>query len=652
MGEISTSSYLKAAKRATKWLLGRSKDEAKPGERSKKAKGWRIDGSNVSQTLDQVVLRLNADDVRRLLVQGDRDFLEQVKAAMPSAAITWSSCNFDEVVAGAANPDGVDYNGIDAVICGGTQNATAFRHAVARMAAFDPSKPIHWVGENWEFCGGMLPAPAGVNDCEALLFNHFQHFFGIKDPLQYRIELMLGDERKHFYRILKPNESALIRFSDYFKKLDRPGCIHTYVSHPILTRGRHYRLRVCADVSWQDSFTTLHSSHQYNMSPDYKFEYRLARDLLREGEVALTLPNYARDLGSDRNVRYTDGGAEQIKERQQNFYLDEVRMTKPAQQDGRCFGWEYSGYGGSFWYAFEPGNACQPGHRGSLSSNHYSSVPVKDRAGWPADEAEIARYKALKEAGYILSPYSVPITHGEGGLRFGFNFDGANPYFDQYLLYFFDGAGKLLGEMPYRKAATGVAFPDEVLAAWSHPRKQEARLAVVTPDWIATGIRYKGFKQESNLIVEDIKTGDRDVTEFQTSWRNCGVMVDGLPHFAGPSATVFSRTNLFGRARCDRGYRTGVLVVNGSGWLGHKEPASVEFTVRALSGEGRSGSVQIPAFCWRIVWLDEVIGGLAEHLGQAGWGSLLVQSPFNDFNCQLLSRNATGGVSLQHMWAY
>jgi hypothetical protein len=520
------------------------------------------------------------------------------------------------------------------------------------MAERHPERPVHWVGENWEFCVGTMPLPAGIDECDALCFNHFQHFFAIKDPLQFRFEILHGAERKHFYRILQPNESILIRLNDYFPKVEHAACIAVYVSHPTLTRGRHYRYRACADIHWRDSFTTLHSAHQFNMSPDYGFEYRLPRTLLRAGEVVLTVPNYARDLGENRELRFTDGREMQSRQRDPANFIEESRMRLAPDAKGGHFGWEYRGYGGSFWYTFEPETVCADGHRGSLASNHYQSVPIVDRSDWTADQAETERFQKLQDAGYIVTPYSVPLTRGKGELRFGFEADAANPLFEQFLIYWFDGAGALLGTMPYRKTKPGPVFPDDIIADWSDPARERAAMAVVTPDWVANKLRFHGLKEMTDLFVENTRTKDRDATEFQSSWRNCGVFVEGFAHFAGPTATVFGRTNLFGRARLGKGYRTAVLAVNGSGWLGHKATARLELTVRNLRGEPINGSAEIPAFSWRMIWLDEVIPGLAAHLGEGEFGPLLAQSADGDLNCQLVTVSEQGAVSLQHLWGY
>jgi hypothetical protein len=192
--------------------------------KAKKVKSGIPAGSDakISQSLDEVLGRLAGDHAKRILVSGDRAFFDAVKAKAAGLSATWTSCLIEELRQGAANPDQVDFAAFDAVVCGGGQVALSFRHAVARMAEVDPASPVHWVGMDWEFCGGTLPIPSEAEDAEALIFNHFQHYFGIKDPLLFRVEIYHGTERKHITRILQPNQSTVIRLADFFPGATRP----------------------------------------------------------------------------------------------------------------------------------------------------------------------------------------------------------------------------------------------------------------------------------------------------------------------------------------------------------------------------------------------------------------------------------------------
>lgn len=619
----------------------------------KNAKGWRLETTKISQGLDQVTKVLRADNVRRLLVQGDRAFFGQVKAALPDLSLQWSSSSYHDVMDGALNPEGVDYAAIDAIICGGGDAVTCYRHAVARLADFDGSKPVHWVADNWEFCAGTLPTPSGITGGEIIVFNHFQHFFGVKDPLQFRIETLQGEARKYFYRILQPNESLLLHLSDLAGDMDRPICVLVHVSHPMLTRGRHFRYRVCADLHWRDSFTTLHGAHEFLTSPDYHFEFRLAHGSFRAGEVALTVPNYGLDMGDDREIRITaDGEPRRTAVRNSGIYLEEVKTPTCGLDGNRSIGWTYRGYGGSFWFALEDEGNLIGGHRGCILGNHHQSVPILDRHQTPPDDAELDWYRRMAQSGFIVRPHALPLVDAAAPFRFGFEWDGANPPVNRFHVHYFDGAGSPIGDAPYRKTRPGPAFGEDLLAAWGDPAGSAAKLAIIAPDWIGGRLRHKGMKKMANLFVEMRGTKDRDATEFQDCWRNCGVVVEGLPHFANPSAAVFGRSNLFGRVRCDPGYRTAVVAIHGAGWLGHRGTAHLEIMVRDLEGSPIVASADIPAFCWRVLWLDELFPDLMKHLAPDHFGALLVQCHDADLNCQLLTVSDQGAVGLQHLWGY
>jgi hypothetical protein len=619
----------------------------------KKAKAGLPGGAEtkISQTLDQALAKLAGDSAKRILVSGDRIFFDAVTAQGGGLATVWTSCLVEDVQHGAANPDQVDFGAFDAVLCGGSQAALSFRHAVSRMAEVDPTRPVHWVGTDWEFCGGTLPVPSEAEDAEALLFNHFQHYFGIKDPLLYRIEIYHGAERKHFTRILLPNESIVLRLSDHFPMRDKAACFAVFVAHPILTRGRHYRLRTCADIFWRDSFTTLHSAHEFGRSPNHKFEFRAAKDLVRAGEVVLTIPNYAHDLGEARAVTVVDGSGTREIARDPQRYLDEVKLARNGGA-GDFFGWKYRGYGGSFWFSLEGQQACRNGHRGSLSANHHVSVPIEDQAHFAATPEELENFAALRQAGFMVEPYPVPIVPESDALQFGLEFDSANPRFNQFRIFLFSGDGRFLDEIPYKKMEPGPFWPGAIVRQWDDPRRDTVRLAVVQPDWQAIKFRRKGLKLMADLVVENRHTGDRDVTEFQNCWRNTGVMVPGMASFAGPGSVVFGRSNLFARVRTGRGFRTALLAVNGSGKIDYRRKAEVDVTVVNSKGVARTGSFTLPPFGWKLVWIDELLADLDAHLGGAEVGTLLVGAPTADLNCQVVTTSAQGAVSLQHMWGY
>ena len=162
--------------------------------------------------------------------------------------------------------------------------------------------PVHWVADNWEFCGGTCAVPLEIEDVDALVFNHFEQFFGIKDPLQFRFEIISEEGIKRRYRVLGPSQSLNLNLKEFAGERTGPVCLKVFVSHPNLTRGRHYRFRVCADVFWKDSFTIIHGSHQFFKNPNKEQPFRLIDSVIRGGHVVMTVPNYDLDMGSDDTI--------------------------------------------------------------------------------------------------------------------------------------------------------------------------------------------------------------------------------------------------------------------------------------------------------------------------------------------------------------
>ncbi|TDQ83826.1 hypothetical protein A8950_0369 [Dongia mobilis] len=595
--------------------------------------------------------RLAEIGARRVLVHGDAAALAAARASLPGRDITWISHALAEVGAGAQLAEDLDWSGFDAAICAGSDLAARYRQSLRLMLAGDATRPVLWVGEGFEFCGGSLSAPLEADEVEGLLFNHFQEFFGVKDPLQFRIEVYHGPEVKRFYRILEPNQSLVLRLGAYFPQRQHPTSLAAFVEHPILTRERHYRLRLCADVFWRGSFTTLHSAHEFGRSPSHKVEFRAPAWLVRQGEVALTIPNFEHNADAAMPIETSRGGRPGQQLRDTGSYLQQANLPRDGSADGSFMGWRYRGYGGSNWFALDSLAQDGTGLRNSIAGNHHVSCPIEDRPDFAASPAEIARFAEVLAQGYLVEPYGVPLRL-PGNLEFGFEADAANPSHRHLRIDFFDAAGSHLGHQEIVKSAPGPLFAGDILAGWDDPKRDAAHLAFIIHDFARAGLRYKGFKAMANLVVRDRRSGDRDFTEFQSCWRNLGAAVPGFPHWLSDQLAIVGRTNVFGRVRCDRGLRTAVMAVHGSGRLGYRNRARTEFIAVNNAGKRLSGSVTIPSFTAQMIWLDELLPGLADHLGTSGNGALLVQSGDADLACQIVTTSPAGAVALQHLWGY
>lgn len=606
----------------------------------------------ISRTLANAVQDVTALGAKKLLIFGDNHFFKAISEALPGCTLIWLSANFTDISAGAFHPEKADYPSSDAIVVGGSQVGLGYRQILRHLSLMNLDRPVLWVGENFEFCKGVLPAPSDAEEVEALLHNHFEAFFGLKDPLQFLIEICHGPEIKRFRCILRPHQSLLIRLSEHFPKRQYPAAIVVSVEHPTLTQKRHYRLRTCADVFWKGSFTTLHSSHEFNRPSDMPVEFRLGLERVRQGEMILTVPNFDHNLDADAGLETSDGGVPASRIRNANCYIEEARIPRTATSPGPYFDCAYKGYGGSFWFAAETRSAeAEQELKGCLSGNHHIAVPRQDRIHH-RKLADPSRYDLLKQQGYIFDPFPLPIMPEGSVVRFGFDCDAANPPAADFLFYFFDADGHLLGDMPYHKAKPGTIFADEMLALWPQPEAAKAHLVIVVPDWARIGYEHKGFKLLSDLVVEHTGTRDRDVTEFQSCWRNLGSLVPDFPHWLTPALSVVGRTNVLARARVGQGYRSGVLLINGSGRVDYATQATAKIIVRNLEGAALETSVVLSPFSWQLVWLDTLMPDVERHLGPGGVGALIVQSGDADLLAQLVTINQHGAVALQHLWGY
>lgn len=609
-------------------------------------------GTRLSSDWATVRTRLAELGARHVLFHGDASALASAQAELTGLAVFWVSNTLADVRAGAGYAEDQDWGQRDAAICAGADLPARYRQALRLMASHDTAKPVFWVGDGFEYCGGTLSAPQEVDEVEGLLFNHFQEFFGVKDPLQFRIEIYHGPEVKRFYRILEPNQSMVIRLGDHVKTQQHPVSIAAFVEHPVLTRDRHYRLRLCADVFWKDSFTTLHSAHEFNRSPDHKVEFRAPAWMVRDGAMTLTIPNFDRKAQASDDVEALAGGNGKKVPRNPGLYIEQSTIARDGVGDDQLLAWRYRGFGGSNWFVLENAGALQGGHQANIAGNHHASCPVVDRDDLAAGPEDIARYQAVEDAGFVLEACPVAITPSDSELAFAYESDAANPSQRHLRIDFFDAAGSRLGHTNFTKEKPGPLFGEEMARLWDDPARERATLALVSHDWIRAGLRHKGFKPMANLLVRNRRTLDQDFTEFQSCWRNLGAAVPGFPHWLTDQLAVVGRTNVFGRVRCDKGLRTGIVIINGSGRLNYRTSARVDLIVINNEGARIQARVTVPAFTWRMVWFDEMFPNLAAHLGSSGNGALLVQSGDADINSQIVTTSAAGAVSLQHLWGY
>ena len=619
------------------------------------AGGAASEKTQISQSIADVLKLLRADAVTKVAVHGDKGFFNSFKSAAGEIECLWLSNDFVVDQPLGALPLTADrIKSCQAIVVGGPDVATKFRLTLRSTLAHAPLVPVHWVADDWEFCAGTAAIPQEIEDVDALAFNHFEEFFGIKDPLQFRFEIISEEGIKRRYQVLGPSQSININLKEFAGERTGPVCLKVFVSHPNLTRGRHYRFRVCADVFWKDSFTIIHGSHQFFKSPNREQPFRLIDSVVRGGRVIMTVPNYDLDMGSDDTIVIGTGAGKTEQKRSRTRPVEEVHFERREQPNGArdYFAASYKGYGTSFWYALEEGCFSKPGKQGSIAGNHLCRVGIDDRADAAFRPDELRVVEQAVAAGFMIHPCLVPVMHGRSKLSFGFNFDASNPPFEHYWLRFYGSDGAFLGEMRWRKDFVGPAFIEDVLNIWGSPERFRVAGVLVSPDHLKIGVAPQRFVTTADLVVRHLETGDQDATEFQSSWRNLGAVVPTLPHWLHPAIGVMGRTNVIGRVRCRDGFRTGVLIGNASGNLKYDMSAEVEIAVINHAGRRLCHSLQVPAFGSQIVWVDDVMARLKEHVGESGIAALQVKSADADLTAQVVGLSPNGAVGLQHLWGY
>jgi hypothetical protein len=605
--------------------------------------------ASIDQDLNAVVAQLRARAVSTGIVYGDPEFRDALGEAAADVRWQWVSHRDSDILAGAALPAAVDIAKYHAVVVGGADVKTAYLNALRWVERSGDVIPVFWVGQGWEYCGSTLPIPAEVDSADIYLFNHFADFFPIKDPLLVKVSST--DSRSHHERFLLmlPQQTAHFTLDDLLPQREGTAVIEVRTTHPALTGNRHPRWRVWADLFWKDSLTSLHGAHDYG--PDRVCESRLPLSDLSAASLVLTLPNYDHRLSdSDSEVRWTRGDAKGSFTRDETCSVEQITVpaTANTKEQSGFWSYRYQGHGTSYWFAFDEGSGQD---HPSLRGNHEVTVAqVEHRPPLAAEKKQFL--EAMEQQGFLFWPHGLPLLDAASDFEFGFSFEAANPQISDFVTVLFDADGKLMGRRELSLPRRGYHYQNEVLAGFEATADRPPKLALISPDWKKMNVDPQRINASGNLLIRNKRTGDRDITEFQSCWRNLNATIEGFPHWLHPSKGVVGRTNIIGHVRSARGLRTGILAVNGAGNLNHSGRATVKVKLHAPSGSARTGEVELAPFTGKVVWLDELLGGMKRFLGAGGFGTILVTCADADVNCQILTCSTAGSVSLQHMWGY
>lgn len=606
--------------------------------------------SFVSRTLEEAAREARELGLERLVICGDGPFRRAAEAQLGDVEHRWTSFDFRDVQSGAARLVDLDLADFDGVVVGGEGVKNAYVGLLYALAERGVELPVLWVGEDFELCLGSLPIASQVERADVHLFHHFAEYFLVKDPVLARFELLDGERRTVLWKLVKPNETVTFHLDDWRKGRDRTTSVNVLLTHPVLSRGRHLRWRFWADLYWKGSITSVHGLHDHG--PGRSNEFRISASRLGRGTATTTLPNYTLVEGEHGLEAIRVRGSDRLPIQRSPEKLVEqadVTLSPGDARPGDVIGWQFDGFGGSMWYAFEDERRAGPG--ANLSSNHMVSCPIASVGEQPCPEPLGARRQALRDRDIVVNPHSVPVLEPGEPLCFGFSFESGNPAMTRLRLLLFERAGEHLDTVPLHVQQPGPLYTNEFLREHAPAVADRVRLVLVAPDWEERDMHPSPRGTFCELFVKHVDTQDYDVTELQNSWRNLGVMVPELPHWLHPALQVTGRTNLSGRALPTQAGRTGLLITNASGWLGYRTEAVATVKLYDHAGGLTVGSLTVPAFTSGFRWLDELFPDLDRHLrGRAGW--VLVQSPDADMTGQIVTVHEDRAVSLQHLWGY
>jgi hypothetical protein len=604
--------------------------------------------ASINHDLGWAVREVERHAAGKGIVYGDSAFRESVADAMPHVQWTWISHRERDLLSGAGLPTTMDFTLHDVVVVGGADVKTAYLNALRWMGHSTAIIPVLWVGENFEYCGSTMPIPTQIESADVYLFHHFADFFPIKDPLLVRWTATDQATRTERYLLVNPQETIHFSLDELLPGRQGPAVVEVQTTHPALTGNRHPRWRVWADLFWRGSLTSLHGAHDYG--PDHVCESRIPMSQCPVGTLTITLPNYETHLSSaGADVRWTRDGHTDSFTRDASVAIEELAVTtQPTPAGGYPFlGYRYHGHGTTYWYSFE--DSAGDG-RCSLSSNHEITVAQIEHS--PSLDSDKRRFlEDLEERGFLFHPHALPILDPRTRLELGFSFEWANPRVFDFVFAAFDARGKLLRRREASLTDAGYHYPADLLPALADGGGHNPALVLISPNWKTMAADPQDINVAGHMVVRHAETGDHDVTEFQSCWRNLNATIDGFPHWLNPAKGVLGRTSVIGHVRCKGGLRTALLVVNASGNLNHSTPAQVRVRLHSPSGESRTGHVNVAAFTYQLVWMDELFDDLTAFL-DAGYGTCFINSPDADVNCQIITTSVDGSVSLQHLWGY
>ena len=610
------------------------------------------------QTLDECHDDLSAIAGGEVLVCGDGGFTNSVRETLAELNKTNRVVGLGDSIQSVGPHVPVlaeqDFSDVAAVIVGGPRLKAIWPQLLRMLyqnGLSNPSFPVLWIGDGFEWCFGSLAFPKDAQDVDIFLFHHWSAYVGMKDHVLARLRVFDEEKERVWHQILAPNETIRIRMSEMLPNWIGTTGIRVETYHPRLIGRRNHRWRPWADVYTDKSITSLHAAHE---PPKPKRVSQFIVDVSRDNtdELVVTLPNYYHDLPENtEDVSYklcdasgvTKSEAFQDRKVGQTVSSLKVSMKDVPREVSQCR-IQYRGAGGSFWYNRKDidGIDC-------IAANHTVSSPYDVVEATRISEQLETELFADKDV--IIWPYPVPVTPADHPVEFGFNFLCSQPEFHHYRGLMIDAAGQKLGEVVFEHTGKSHCMASSVLADATPDQKARTSMLMVVPDWTAERRRPDQVRVDGLMIAKCRATGDFDNTEFQNAWRNVGALIPGYRHWLFDNMMLTGRTNLKGRLNRHPELRNGILLINSSGRLSYKTSARVTVQVIGSNGTTIGQPVNVAPHGYSLVWLDELFPNMEGFLGDCE-ATVLAQSQDADCNGHMVTLRDGKAVSLQHMWGY
>lgn len=611
------------------------------------------DQRTVSQSIEDIIQVIKKNNYSKLVIFSDSTFRTEFVTKFPDANNwKWCSCFASDLVKGASqflNVSGLE--SIDAVVVGGKEVKSTYVQSLSFLKRKSLNKPILWVGNDFEFGGSTIPVPSDIDDAEFYLYNHYENFFLSKDPLLVKTLIRDSESEIAKLQILAPNETLHLRLREILPQNKGPISVEFSTTHPVLTRRRHRRWRVWADLFWKGSITSLHGAHDYG--PSYKQNFLTQIPFHKSGKVVVTLPNYDLNMSElEKDVTIIQNDVRKIIRRNPALPLEEISIDANSQFSAppnieQAIKIQHFGYGENFLYFFEKANDFLK--KDNLMANHKASQFIDFQTAYWDDENQSHQLKSIQDLGFMLYPHALPVLPVESMFEYGFSFDSVNPPVTTFRIHCFDKNGRKITDFNFEKKLSGPIFTSEIV---KNTKIQDIHLLILEIDLVNTKIDPRKLIMTGDLVVRNKLSYDSDFTEYQSCWRNVGILFKDFPHWIHPSKNLLNRSNLVGRTLNNNQYKTSLLLVNASGNLSYCTVAKVTISVYSLEGRSRATEVTIPAFTFQNIELDKLFSDLQSFLGPTGRGSVHILCSNADLNAQIMTEGLNDSVSLQHLWGY